>query len=296
MVKSTSMEQRFSVPNPFLPPTRRKVFISYHEADTTAVEDFIKAFGPEGEGVFTHKAVGLFGQGDFVDSTDPKYVMQRIREKYLEDSTVTIVLLGHCTHSRRYVDWELKASLTQPALGLPNGVMGIVLPSLGAEAHLPDRFQENWAQGHNNCYATLWQYPTSGAVLRTWIEDAYAARASRGHLIVNSREMMKNSAKCLVHNRVCNTDSAPKPAQPSLGALASLLGQQPQPYSAKSLLAAYYGQPKPAPQPYSAKSLLGAYYEQPKPSPLGDLLKALEPKPPIDYDAIARRLYGDNKP
>lgn len=276
MVKSIPMFQRFSVPNPLLPPTRRRVFISYHEADTVAVEDFIKTFGPSGEGAFTHKAVGLFGQGDFVDSTDPKYVMQRIREKYLEDSTVTIVLLGHCTHSRRYVDWELKASLTQPALGLPNGVIGIILPTLRTEAHLPDRFRENWALGHSNCYATLWQYPTSGAVLRTWIEDAYEARTSRKHLIVNSREMMKNNAKCLVHNRVCNTDSGPKPAQPSLGALASLLGQQP--------------------QPHSAKSLLGAYQGQPKPSPFGDLLKALEPKPPIDYDAIARRLYGENKP
>lgn len=49
--------------------------------------------------------------GDFdFDSNNPEYIMRRIREEKLHDSTVTIVLIGNCTHSRRYVDWEIKAS------------------------------------------------------------------------------------------------------------------------------------------------------------------------------------------
>jgi len=35
--------------------------------------------------------------------------MRRIREEKLQDSTVTIVLVGNCTNSRRYVDWKIKA-------------------------------------------------------------------------------------------------------------------------------------------------------------------------------------------
>lgn len=277
MVKSTPMDQPYSVPNPFLQLTRRKVFISYHEADTTEVEDFIKTFGPNGQGVFTHKAVGLFGQGDFVDSTNPEYVMRQIRAKYLEDSSVTIVLLGHCTHSRRYVDWELKASLTQPALGLPSGVMGIVLPSLGTSAHLPERFQENWKPGNTDCYAKLWAYPTSGEELRGLVEDAYAARTSRAHLISNSRDMMAYSAKCRVHNRVCNTEPSNQPVgrETLLGALGAL---QPKPSTTSSLLAALYGQQRPKPSPFA--DLLSGLSEKPKPTPLDTLLAALYKRKP----------------
>ena len=58
------------------------------------------------------------------DSNNPQYIMRKIREDKLEDSTVTIVLVGSCTHSRRYVDWEVKASL-QCGQSLPNGLIAI---------------------------------------------------------------------------------------------------------------------------------------------------------------------------
>ncbi len=66
---------------------------------------------------------------DFINSTDTDYVMKCIRENYLSDSTVTIVLIGSCTHSRRYVDWEIKSSLRQGQYTTPNGLIGILLPS-----------------------------------------------------------------------------------------------------------------------------------------------------------------------
>ena len=194
--------------NPYLSTgaPRRNIFISYHEGDRAEVEQFIAVFGPRGYNVFIPKALGLFGQGDFVNSTDTDYIMSRIRSEYLADSTVTIVLLGHCTHSRRYVDWELKASLRQGLYESPNGVIGIILPSRGNNAYLPERFQENWNQQHVNCYTRLYQYPSTPDALRAWIEDAHAGRSSRAYLIANSRERMIHNAYCKVHNRVCSID------------------------------------------------------------------------------------------
>lgn len=88
---------------------RRTVFISYYHGDQEAVNKFIRDFSD----VFIPKAVGI-KDGDFVFNSDnPQYIMRRIREEKLQDSTVTIVLIGRCTHSRRYVDWEIKASLQQ---------------------------------------------------------------------------------------------------------------------------------------------------------------------------------------
>lgn len=174
--------------------TRRKVFISFYGVDTGEVNDFIRLWSTQ-EGVFTPRALGTYNNDDFINSSNPDYVMGQIREKHIGDSSVTIVLLGPCTHSRRYVDWEIKASLRQGEDELPNGLIGILLPSTGV--HLPERFGENWNK-ENNCYARYHFAPQSAIELGGWIEDAFSARTGRSRLISNSRDMMKNNAKCLV--------------------------------------------------------------------------------------------------
>ncbi len=176
---------------------KRKVFISYHHGDDTEVKAFVKKWA-ETEKVFIPKGLGLTFTDDMINSTNPEYVMSQIREKYLDDSTVTIVLLGSCTHSRRYVDWEIKTSLRQGLYSSPNGLMGIVLPSGGNNAYLPSRLQENWVNGHVNCYARFWRAPTTATELRGWIEDAFESRTSRIRFIRNSQDMMKYNSKCNV--------------------------------------------------------------------------------------------------
>lgn len=174
---------------------RRKVFISHYRGDRDEVDAFIEQFANRDK-IFIPYALGASDNDDFIDSADPNYVMRRIREKYLQDTTVTIVLVGKCTHSRRYVDWEIKSSLRQGAY-TPNGVMGIVLPSQNNSAHLPPRLEANWDE--NKGYARYWSYPNSAETLARHIEDAFSARTQRAHLIVNSQEMMKYNSKC----RIC---------------------------------------------------------------------------------------------
>ena len=174
--------------------TKRKIFISFHQSDRREADAFIEQWATH-EGVFVPKVLGASDNDDFINSSDPEYVMGQIRAKYLGDSSVTIVLIGKCTHSRRYVDWEIKSSLRQ-GNGTPNGLLGIVLPSLGNSAHLPPRFKENWQSGENNCYARYRSAPTSADQLGGWIEDAFSARISRANLINNSADMMKYNAKC----------------------------------------------------------------------------------------------------
>ncbi len=95
------------------------------------------------EGVFTPKILDASDKDDFINSDNPEYVMSQIRKKYLGDSSITIVLTSKCTHSRRYIDWEIKSSLRQGTY-TPNGLIGILLPSMGTTTHLPPRFKENW--------------------------------------------------------------------------------------------------------------------------------------------------------
>ena len=86
---------------------RHRCFVSYHKVNSADVKRFVEEFAE----VFTAKTVGVTDEDDFINSEDTEYVMRRIREKYLSNTTVTIVLIGECTKARKYVDWEIASSL-----------------------------------------------------------------------------------------------------------------------------------------------------------------------------------------
>ena len=175
---------------------RRTVFISFSQSDRTEVDQFVYRWTQQ-DRVFISKTVGTAFGNDLINSDRADYVISRIRTDYLADSTITLVLIGSCTHSRRFIDWEIKASLRQGETYTPNGLLGILLPPL-ASAHLPPRFAANWNRQELNCYARYRPAPTSAQQLRDWLEDAYEARTSRARFISNSNEMMGYNARCIV--------------------------------------------------------------------------------------------------
>ena len=169
--------------------TRHKCFLSYHHADQKAVDAFIDTFDAKKD-VFITRAITM--PEELIDSEDTDYVMSRIRTLYLKDSTVTIVLVGSCTWARKFVDWEVKASLRQPANGLPNGLVAILLDKNATSGRLPERVKTNVDSG----YATYHYYPSSATSLSAWIEDAFTARTARASKIVNPRDRKKNNSPC----------------------------------------------------------------------------------------------------
>ncbi len=176
---------------------KRKVFVSYSHLDDSIVEGFVNSWAYR-ENVFIPKVVGVRDTDNFINSDDTEYVMSKIRDNYVGDSSVTIVLIGACTHSRRYVDWEIKASLRQAADGLPNGLLAILLSGLNA-AVLPERLRANWNAQDRSCYARYRPVPSTAEQLAGWIEDAYQARTTRAQWIDNPREMMRHNRVCEVH-------------------------------------------------------------------------------------------------
>ena len=46
-----------------------------------------------------------------IESDVVEYIMRRIRENYVTGSSCTIVLVGRDTWARKYVDWEIDATL-----------------------------------------------------------------------------------------------------------------------------------------------------------------------------------------
>ena len=171
--------------------TRHKCFVSYHVADLGEVETFVSDFGSE----FIPRSVGVTAEDDFVDSVDTDYIKRRIREKYLADSTVTIVLLGSGTWGRKFVDWEISSSLRNDAANKRSGLLVIPLPSMNNTAKLPDRVRDNWtADKEAISYASYKSYPTGLAGFRASIESAFGARVPKGLLVDNSRALRQRNA------------------------------------------------------------------------------------------------------
>lgn len=175
---------------------RHKCFISYHHADQNAVNQFVRDFDHDID-CFIARGLGEEMTDDIIDSTNTDYVMSQIRKRFLSESTVTLVLLGKCTWARRYVDWEIQSSLRRGETTIPNGLLGIKLPSYAPNDVFPERFNANLINaGEADCFARHMPYPATTQALVDAIERAYERRTSHAHLIVNPRDRMKNNRQC----------------------------------------------------------------------------------------------------
>lgn len=71
-----------------------------------------------------------------INSSDEDYIMRKIRENHLSDSTVTIFLIGRSSsenlgeYEQRFIKRELQASLYNGVKNTKNGILGIVVPSM----------------------------------------------------------------------------------------------------------------------------------------------------------------------
>ena len=71
-----------------------------------------------------------------INSYNEDYIMQKIRQDYLSDSTVTIFLIGlqsaenKGSFEQRYIKRELQASLYNGTNNTRNGILGVVLPQM----------------------------------------------------------------------------------------------------------------------------------------------------------------------
>jgi hypothetical protein len=175
--------------------TRHKTFISYHHDDEAEVAAFIEMFDHDHD-VLISRGIGASMAGDVINSTNPDYIKSRIRELYLRDSTVTLVMVGAQTWGRRFVDWEIAASLLNTSTSSRNGLVAITLPSIANVSGRtpPQRVRDNVVNDDEG-YARWMKYPTSAAGLASMIDEAYTRRSSRSNLVDNRRTLrLRNAA------------------------------------------------------------------------------------------------------
>lgn len=105
--------------------TKHKVFISYHHENDQWAKEALLACNEEYD-IFIDGSVDT---GDIDDELDDQAIREKIRDEYLRDTTVTILLVGTETKNRKHIDWELYSSMYDGKVNKKSGILVIQLPS-----------------------------------------------------------------------------------------------------------------------------------------------------------------------
>ncbi len=103
-----------------------KVFISYHHGNDQEYKEALLAMNGEGENrIFIDGSVDT---GDISDDLSDEAIREKIRDEYLQDTTVTMVLVGIETWGRKHVDWEIYSSMFDGTVNKKSGILVVLLP------------------------------------------------------------------------------------------------------------------------------------------------------------------------
>jgi hypothetical protein len=161
---------------------KRKVFISFHSKDIYYKNRFESLFGH----LFVNKSVKFGG----IDSDlDDSYVKRLIREDYLTDSSVCVVLVGLETYCRKHVDWEISAALNKKTGGY-SGLLGLCLPThpdFVRDVYNPDIVPLRLVDNLKSGYANLYNWTENEEAIKARVEIAFENRISKAEKIENWR-------------------------------------------------------------------------------------------------------------
>lgn len=171
---------------------RHKVFVSYHHANDQYYRNAFENLFVNVYDVMVSNSVQI---GEINPLLNTETVRQKIRDEYLRDSTVTVVLIGTQTWQRKHVDWEISSSIRQTQYNSRSGLLGILLPThpnFGSDKYnpyiIPPRLYDNIKCG----FAQLYDWNTNPYIVQQWIHKAFQDR---------NKILPDNSFPSFVNNR-----------------------------------------------------------------------------------------------
>lgn len=118
--------------------TKHKVFISYHHYNDQAYKNELIRLNNL-HNIFIDASVDT---GDISDDLEDQRIREIIRDDYLKDSTVTILLVGTDTKKRKHIDWEIFSSMFDGKVNKKSGILVINLPSTGCNYYTASHSEE----------------------------------------------------------------------------------------------------------------------------------------------------------
>ncbi len=106
--------------------SRHNVFISYHHKNDEAYKiEFERLFS----GIYDILETKAVTDGDIDPYLKTETIRQKIRDEFIRNASVTVVLIGSETWKRKHVDWEISSSIRDTQLNSRTGLLGIILPT-----------------------------------------------------------------------------------------------------------------------------------------------------------------------
>ena len=176
---------------------QHKIYVSCHTEDQIYREHFKDLFSKT-YGVIVSNSIRMrdFKMGDFDDiALSTEGLRRHIRDNYLQDTTVTVVLIGANTWQQKSIDWEINASIHQTEFYTRSGLLGILLPTYASPPNkhynphtIPPRLYDNVRCGFSNIYSWI-EKPD---LLLSWIHYAHLRRIEVRP--INSRVPLRNKS------------------------------------------------------------------------------------------------------
>lgn len=161
----------------------RNCFVSYHH-------DRDQKYIGKLRNLIAEMKVSDYSMKDDISHLTDETIYKKIREK-MRTCSITVVLIGERTGHRKWIDWEIWASLrgyNHPYDSFksfkPNGLLGIFLPT---DTHsIPNRFQDNIDSG----YAVSMKWKNLERDFESKINYAYRNRTKFENRIDNTRNRL----------------------------------------------------------------------------------------------------------
>ena len=170
---------------------RHRVFVSYYHDEDQDYRELFENLFADIHDIMVSESVEI---GDIKPNLPPERIHQIIRDEYLRDSTVTVVLVGAHTWQRKFVDWEIGSSIRDTKNNSRSGLLGILLPTYPRASSdtydpytIPPRLYDNIQCG----FAKIYNWSNDPHQVQSWIHDAFKRR--REILPDNSRDSFKNN-------------------------------------------------------------------------------------------------------
>lgn len=158
---------------------RHRVFVSYYHTEDQDYREHFELLFSDIHDIMVSESVEMGDIDDTRLSTDR--IHQIIRDDYLRDSTVTVVLVGAHTWQRKFVDWEIGSSIRHTKYNPRSGLLGIILPTYPRPSGdmtkynrytIPPRLYDNIACG----FAKIYNWSDEPYTVQSWIHDAFTRR------------------------------------------------------------------------------------------------------------------------
>ena len=150
---------------------KHKVFVSFHHED----EEWRRKFEKIMKNYIINCSVEI---GDIDPTNNTETIRRKIRDEYIRDATVIVVLIGKKTWQRKHVDWEIYSALRNTEYNSRCGLLGVFLPTYPLpnnkyDSHtIPPRLYKNIKNG----FGMLINWTDDSSKIEKIIDDVFQSK------------------------------------------------------------------------------------------------------------------------